>query len=86
MSRAYDDYTQKQMQKAEDLLEVPAQLSAAQDSVDALASRLEESAVKIADLQRQLVEANSIKSKMKDYFVGGVIGAILGAVASMFIK
>jgi hypothetical protein len=76
----------KRQLQEERLLEVPERLAEAQNSVDLLATRLEESAVVIADLKRQLSNANSIKSKVTDYVVGGVVGAFLGALASMIIK
>ncbi len=46
--------------------------------LDAIAKAISRQTTIIEGLQEDLREANSFKSKLKDYFVGGVIGAILG--------
>lgn len=39
----------------------------------------------IEKLRQNLVEANSLKSKMRDYFIGGAIGAVLGFLLSLVL-
>ena len=73
---------EEQQRKHEALLDVPDQIAETNEVVEALATRLEQSAVTISRLERQLAEAGSLKGKLKDYLIGGVIGAILGVIAS----
>jgi len=82
MSRAFDDYQEKRKQKEEALLNVPDKIAEAHEAVEVLTGRLEESAAKVAGFEKKLAEANSLKSKFKDYLIGGIIGAILGVIAS----
>jgi TolA-binding protein len=64
MSRQFEEYIEKQNKKREALLDLPDQF--------------EESQIKIEELQEELRKNSSWKSKLKDYIVGGIIGAILG--------
>ena len=64
MSTQYDNYLEEQNRKREALLDLPDQF--------------EESQIKIEELQEKLRKSSSWKSKLKDYIVGGIIGAILG--------
>jgi predicted HTH transcriptional regulator len=40
----------------------------------------------IEDLRHELREANSLKSKLKDYIVGGIIGAVLGVIVTALMS
>ncbi|MDP8218791.1 MAG: hypothetical protein P9M03_08705 [Candidatus Theseobacter exili] len=71
MSRQYEEYMEKQNRKKESLLDLPDQF--------------EESQIKIEKLQEELCKSSSWKSKLKDYIIGGTIGAILGFVLSKFL-
>lgn len=86
MSRAYDDYMEQRRQKEESLLDVPERIAEAHAAIDDLAVRLEESRGRIVELKKKLDDVNSVKSKMKDYVIGGIIGAILGGIASALLK
>lgn len=72
MSSLYDNYQEKQRKKQEALLELPEQF--------------EESQLRIEELQEELRKSSSWKVKLKDYFVGGIIGAILGFVLSKLLS
>jgi predicted HTH transcriptional regulator len=52
----------------------------------ALATAIANQTTLIETLRIELHEANGWKSKMKDYVIGGIVGAILGALASLVIK
>jgi predicted HTH transcriptional regulator len=58
---------------------------ATQVTMDDLASAISRQTETIGKLEAQLAEANSPKSKLKDYFVGGAIGAILGSLLSLMM-
>lgn len=58
---------------------------ATQVTMDDLASAISKQTETIERLEAQLAEANSPKSKLKDYFVGGAIGAILGYLLSLIM-
>jgi len=40
----------------------------------------------IGELREELRAANSFLSKLKDYVIGGIIGAILGAIATILMR
>ena len=52
----------------------------------ALADAIARQTLLIETLRLDLRKANCWQSKMKDYVIGGIIGAILGALASLVIK
>ena len=71
MSSQYEAYLEKQKRKQETLLDLPDQL--------------EESQRMIEELQEKLRKSSSWKSKLNDYILGGIIGAILGFLLSKFL-
>jgi predicted HTH transcriptional regulator len=77
--------TQARPMSTDDLMcrlrEVPGQFDEA-----VLASAIAKQTVLIETLRLDLRNANCWQSKMKDYLFGGIIGAILGALASLIIK
>jgi septal ring factor EnvC (AmiA/AmiB activator) len=85
MSRLYEEHMKEQQQRQDALLDMPDQIAATTEAVETLASRLEQSAVTIARLESQLAKAGSLRNKLKDYLVGGVIGTILGVIASKLL-
>lgn len=58
---------------------------ATQVTMNDLASAISKQTETIERLEAQLAEANSPKSKLKDYFVGGAIGALLGYLLSLIM-
>jgi predicted HTH transcriptional regulator len=69
----------------------PTQLSAklgtviAEPSIDRLAESISKQTEIIETLRDELHEANSLKSKMKDYVIGGTIGAVTGFLLSLLL-
>jgi len=55
------------------------------DAVSRLTNTVEQQSQTIDDLRRQQESANSPKSKAIDFINGGVVGTILGAIATMLI-
>lgn len=54
-------------------------------SITDLATAISKQTVTIERLEKQLTEANSPGSKLKDYFIGGAVGAILGYLLSLIM-
>jgi len=55
------------------------------DSVSKLTDTVEQQSQTIDDLRKQQVSGSSPKSKAIDYIISGVVGAILGAIATALI-
>jgi predicted HTH transcriptional regulator len=58
---------------------VPPDLAALAENIASLTQQIEA-------LTEQLQLANNWKGKLKDYFIGGIIGAVLGALVGLVIK
>ncbi|MBC3764479.1 hypothetical protein [Neptunicella marina] len=62
--RLLETYEKERQHKEEQLLELPAMLVNAHEEIGVL--------------RAELKHANSFKSKLPDYLIGGLIGAIIG--------
>ncbi len=70
-------------------LEKIAKQEALLDLPEGMASTIqliEEMRAHIEDLQARIQKGNSWRSKLKDYLIGGFIGALIGLVFSSLIK
>jgi len=56
-----------------------------QFKIEDLARAISQQTVTIERLEKQVSNANSVKSKLQDYCIGGAIGAILGFLLSLLI-
>lgn len=54
-------------------------------SIHSIAEAIAAQTQMIAALQLKLQDASSLKSKMVDYLIGGLIGAVMGAIATLMI-
>lgn len=54
-------------------------------SIDSLAESISKQTAIIEKLRDELQGANSLKSKMKDYLIGGAIGAVMGFLLSLLL-
>jgi ATP-dependent DNA helicase RecG len=54
-------------------------------SIDSLAESISKQTAIIEKLRGELQEASGLKSKMKDYLIGGAIGAIMGFLLSLLL-
>jgi predicted HTH transcriptional regulator len=54
-----------------------------ENNIENLSKAIENQSRIISELQNEIRESGHWKSKMKDYFIGGVIGAILGLLATL---
>lgn len=64
--------------KQEALLDAPKLIEQSNRFIERLQSELEKSTETVDDLRRQVALASSWRSKATDYFVGGLIGALIG--------
>ncbi|WP_160719822.1 ATP-binding protein [Bacillus sp. USDA818B3_A] len=53
------------------------------EKIETQTKTIETQSKKIEELEENLKEANSIKSKLKDYVIGGLIGAILSTILAV---
>jgi chromosome segregation ATPase len=83
MGRVKDWMIQEESRKIEAMETMPDRLDDAIAQIDELRNGLEKSSVTISILKDDLEEANSFKSKMKDYLIGGLIGAVIGIILSI---
>ncbi len=56
-----------------------------ENNIENLSRAIENQSRIISELQNEIRESGHWKSKMKDYFIGGVIGAILGLLAIFLV-
>lgn len=54
-------------------------------AMEQLSKHASDQAEQLASLQAQVREANSIKSKLKDWLAGGLVGATLGYLLSYIL-
>jgi len=72
-------------QKYQELLKIPIAIAHSHELIEELKTQLKISEKTITNLKNQIEESNSIKMKLKDYVIGGLIGAILGAILTTLI-
>ena len=82
MGRVKNSMIEEQARKREEMEAMPHRLDDALDRIDELRDELEQSNTTISELRHNLKEANSLKSKVKDYIVGGLVGAVIGLILS----
>lgn len=65
--------------------EIEARLGSAKGelSIHTIAKAITTQTEIVCQLRSELQDANSLKSKLIDYFIGGLIGAVMGAVATL---
>ena len=74
---------QEETHKREAMEAMPDRLDDALIQIDELRDELGKSSTTISELTHDLKDANSFKSKMKDYLIGGLIGAVIGIILSV---
>ena len=89
MSAQYDAYMEELQRKKEELLELPEMLNDAiggtHQRLEELNSQLESSLKLSKGIDTEIKKSNSLKEKIKDYTVGGLVGAIFGACITFLI-
>lgn len=71
---------QKRRRQYEKLLDGVDDLLIAHERIGDLDAQLQSSTRKVEELSAELRSASSFHSKLKDYIVGGSIGALIGAL------
>jgi hypothetical protein len=89
MSRQYEHYMEERQKKQERLLDLPDHMYEALEDTNEKIIELNQQLEKTLSLSRNIDdtirESNSLKEKAKNHFVGGLVGAILGAVLTVLI-
>ncbi len=57
-----------------------------ENNIENLSKAIENQSRIISELQTEIKDSGNWKSKMKDYFIGGIIGAILGLLVTLLAK
>ena len=77
------DWLIKEEQRKQNAMEaMPERLDDAMIQIDELRDELEKGNTTIVELKHELSVVNSFKSKIKDYFIGGFVGAAIGILLS----
>lgn len=69
----------------QELLDVPGSIAQSHELIGELKAQLKASDEQIISLKQQIKESNSLQSKLKDYILGGLIGAVLGAALTSLL-
>lgn len=80
--RTLESEWEKEEQKRSELLEVPAAIAESHELIGELRAKLEASNDLVESLKQEVESSNSIRSKAKDYLIGGVVGAVIGILLS----
>ncbi|MFA6051083.1 MAG: hypothetical protein WC762_00670 [Methylobacter sp.] len=83
--RTLENMLIEEEQKYQELLKIPIAIAHSHELIEELKTQLKISEKTITNLKNQIEESNSIKMKLKDYVIGGLIGAILGAILTTLI-
>jgi hypothetical protein len=81
--RLIEEMEEEQGRKREALLDVPSQLSETSRIVERLQEQLENNVERTERLETKLTEANSLKMKLWDYLISGLVGAGLAMIISL---
>lgn len=84
--RYLEQLEEERCRKEKALLEVPAQLQANDLLIRELHADLLSSSEEIGELRAKLLEANSFRTKCKDYLTGGIVGAVFGLIGSFLAR
>ncbi len=76
--RQLERLREERRRKQQELLDLPAQLAESHELIGELQAELRYSTETIDELEESLRESNSWRSKLGDYMVGGLIGAVIG--------
>ncbi|PZO12162.1 MAG: hypothetical protein DCE87_15105 [Betaproteobacteria bacterium] len=71
--------------KRQELLDVPESIALSHELIGELKAQLKASDEQITSLKQQIKESNSLQSKLKDYILGGLIGAVLGGALTSLL-
>lgn len=82
MGRVKEWMVQEQIIRQEAVESMPDHIEDALIQIRQLHEKVEQSNATIHELESKLSAANSFKAKMRDYVIGGIIGAVIGIVLS----
>lgn len=89
MSRQYDKHLEEQARKQDQLLDLPDVLidtvEYTHEKLEKLNKQLDKTLALSKGIDAEIKKSNALISKLKDYFIGGFVGAAIGVVLTLLI-